>query len=204
MIEFENLGFVYDGKVLFEHFSDTIQNGEKVVISGASGTGKSTLLSSIAGFVLPEEGVIRVDGLSVEGKNLSAIRSKLAWVPQEFALPYQDAGELIDTLFHLKINREQVPDRDQVLSVFAELGLPEEIYRKKMIEISGGQRQRVMIAVAALLNKGIILLDEPTSALDAGSVDGVIRYLKGMKDKTLVAVSHDRAFTEAFDRVIKL
>lgn len=204
MVEFEDLRFIYDGKILFEHFTETIRTGEKVVFSGVSGTGKSTLLNSIAGFVVPDAGEIRVDGLAVKEKNLSAIRAQMAWVPQDFTLPYQDVNDLFEVIFQLKANREMKPSKEQVLSVFSELGLSEEIYGKRLVEISGGQRQRVMLAVSVLLNKKMILLDEPTSALDAESVSGVVRFLKRTGGRTIVAVSHDAGFTNAFDRVIRL
>ena len=55
--------------------------------------------------------------------------------------------------------------------LFDELGLDKELYQKRVGEISGGQRQRIMIAVAAMLEKPLIIVDEPTSALDAGSTD---------------------------------
>lgn len=203
MIEFKDLKFVFDGKILFRHFSEIIHTGEKIVIAGPSGCGKSTLLSCIAGFVVPDQGQVIVDGMPVDEYNLPAIRNSLAWVPQEFALPYQSVREMINAIFHLKANRAKMPDKQKVLDVFRQLGLSEELYDKRLVEISGGQRQRVMLTIAVLLDKKIILLDEPTSALDAAAVDEVIVFFKKMKDKTIVAVSHDPRFIDAFDRVIR-
>ena len=62
MIEFDNITFIYDNKPLMQHFSCCISSGEKVVLYGPSGHGKSTLLASVAGFVLPDEGSIRING----------------------------------------------------------------------------------------------------------------------------------------------
>lgn len=204
MILFQDLSFIYDGKILFEHFSEVIQTGEKVVIGGASGSGKSTLLSCVAGFVSPGQGCVQVDDLLVDEHHLAVIREKLAWVPQEFSLPYQGVDEMVATIFHLKTNRKKMPSEQQILSAFAALGLSPEMYRKRLAEISGGQRQRVMLAIAGLLDKEILLLDEPTSALDPAAVDNVVHFLKEMKGKTVLAVSHDAKFINAFDRVIRL
>lgn len=204
MIEFENVTFTYDGKTLFERLNVCIPDGEKVVVAGPSGTGKSTFLSCIPGFARPVGGEIRVDGLPVEEKNISTIRSLIAWVPQEFTLPYEYVNEMVDAIFSLRANRKCKPSAEAVAAVFARLGLAPGLYRKRLTETSGGQRQRIMLGIAALLDKKILLLDEPTSALDHESVAQVIGFLKEMKGKTVVAVSHDAQFIGAFDREIRL
>lgn len=204
MIEFENVTFVYDGKTLFERLNISISAGEKVVVAGPSGGGKSTLLNCIMGFTEPSGGVVRVDGLPVRESTIPGIRSLIAWVPQEFTLPYEYVNEMVDAIFSLRANRRRKPGEGEVVAVFARLGLTPEIYRKRLAEISGGQRQRIMLGIAALLDKEILLLDEPTSALDRESVLQVIGFLKGMTGKTVVAVSHDAQFIGAFDRIIRM
>ena len=85
---------------------------------------------------------------------------------------------------------------------FDELGLEHELYFKRVNEVSGGQRQRIMLMITALLNKKIVLLDEPTSALDPDSISLIIDYIHAMRETTVVMVSHDTRFIEAFDRKI--
>ena len=68
--------------------------------------------------------------------------------------------------FELKANKNNPFSKKMLFDCFAELGLDEELYNKRVGEVSGGQRQRIMIAVAALLKKPLIIVDEPTSALD--------------------------------------
>lgn len=204
MIEICDLKIVYDNKVLFEHFSESIASGAKVVITGASGTGKSTLLGCIAGFIRPYSGEVKIKDTPLTEKTVAALRTQMAWVPQEFTLPYANVREMVGAIFHLKVNKAKTPTKEQVTTVFLKLGLLPEIYEKKSTEISGGQRQRVMLAIALLLDKEILLLDEPTSALDAVSVGLVADCLRGMKDKTIVSVSHDDRFISCFDKVIKL
>lgn len=153
MIEFDNITFIYDNKPLMQHFSCCISSGEKVVLYGPSGHGKSTLLASVAGFVLPDEGSIRINGKILDSVAIQQIRRITAWLPQEFTLPFETVEELIAAPFRLKINQPSRPTRETILNHFARLGLEPELYEKRSIEISGGQRQRIMLMITALLNK---------------------------------------------------
>lgn len=202
MIEFDNLTFIYDNKPLMQHFTCCIARGEKVVLYGPSGHGKSTLLASVPGFVLPDEGTIRIDGRTLDASTVQQVRRRTAWLPQEFTLPYDTVKEMIEAPFGLRINQAQKPSRATVLEHFARLGLEAELYDKRSIEISGGQRQRIMLLVAALLKKEIVLLDEPTSALDPDSIARVVDYIRSWHEATVLMVSHDDRFTDAFDRKI--
>ena len=101
MIEFDNITFIYDNKPLMQHFSCCISSGEKVVLYGPSGHGKSTLLASVAGFVLPDEGSIRINGKILDSAAIQQIRRITAWLPQEFTLPFETVEELIAAPFRL-------------------------------------------------------------------------------------------------------
>ncbi len=202
MITFDNLTFIYDNKPLMRHFSCRIGAGEKAVLYGPSGHGKSTLLASVAGFVQPDEGTIYIDGKSLDSATATQVRKRMAWLPQEFTLPFDTVNELIDEPFKLRINQANAPTRETILAHFELLGLAPELYDKRVVEISGGQRQRIMIMIAVLLRKPLILLDEPTSALDPDSIEKVIHYLKSLPETTLLMVSHDTRFIDAFDRKI--
>ena len=89
---------------------------------------------------------------------------------------------------------------------FDELGLEHELYFKRVNEVSGGQRQRIMLAVAALLNKPLIVIDEPTSALDTGSTDKVLAFFRRQAEKgaAVFAVSHDKDFASGCHYLIEL
>ena len=202
MIEFNNITFIYDNKPLMQHFSCCISSGEKVVLYGPSGHGKSTLLASVAGFVLPDKGSIRINGKILDSVAIQQIRRQTAWLPQEFTLPFESVEELIAAPFRLKINQPSKPTKETILNHFTRLGLEPELYEKRSIEISGGQRQRIMLMITALLNKKIVLLDEPTSALDHDSISLIIDYIHAKRETTVEMVSHDTRFIEAFDRKI--
>lgn len=202
MIEFDNLTFIYDNKPLMQHFTCCIARGEKAVLYGPSGHGKSTLLASVAGFVVPDEGCIRIDGRTLDTSTVQQVRRHTAWLPQEFTLPYDTVKEMIEAPFELRINQAMKPSRTTVLEHFARLGLETELYDKRSIEISGGQRQRIMLLIAALLQKEIVLLDEPTSALDPDSIARVIDYIRTWHEATVLMVSHDNRLIDSFDRKI--
>jgi ABC-type antimicrobial peptide transport system, ATPase component len=204
MIQFENITISFNGKNIIRNFSTQIKEGEKICFVGESGSGKSTLLNAILGFVIPEEGEIRIDQQTITAHSIHSIREKTAFLPQDISFPFQTVKELLLSPFSFKANRKKIVSDEKILSVFAQLNLEEEILHKKLNEISGGQKQRVLLSLVALLDKPIILLDEPTSALDASSVDLVIRFLKEMTDKTVVIVTHDHRFAEVFDRIIPI
>ena len=135
MIEFDNITFIYDNKPLMQHFSCCISSGEKVVLYGPSGHGKSTLLASVAGFVLPDEGSVRINGKILDSVAIQQIRRITAWLPQEFTLPFETVEELIAAPFRLKINQPSRPTKETILNHFARLGLEPELYEKRSIEI---------------------------------------------------------------------
>lgn len=88
------------------------------------------------------------------------------------------------------------------------LSLPVEIQKKADYgnEVSGGQRQRIMLAVAAMLDKPLIIIDEPTSALDSGTTDKVLSFFRRQAEKgaAVLAVSHDKDFASGCHYVIEL
>jgi len=204
MIQFENITISFNDKTVISDFSTQIKEGEKICFVGESGSGKSTLLHAILGFVAPEQGSIRIYNEAVSAYSIQSIREKMAFLPQDISFPYQTVKDLILSPFSFKANRKTVISDPKILAIFTQLNLEAEILHKKLNEISGGQKQRVLLSMVALLDKPIILLDEPTSALDPGSVDLVIRFLKKMTDKTIIVVTHDARFAEAFDRIIPI
>lgn len=90
---------------------------------------------------------------------------------------------MVSLPFELKVNRSVPFSEERLFMCFDELGLEHELYFKRVNEVSGGQRQRIMLAVAALLNKPLIVIDEPTSALDTGSTTKYWLFSDGRQKK---------------------
>ena len=200
MIQFNNTYFIYDEKPLISGFSVNIARGEKVVIYGPSGSGKSTLVHAILGFVQTEQGEITVNNLPISPDSINEIRQLTSWLPQDISLPYNSVRDMILAPFEFKANHSRKPSDQEILAEFDKLKLEHNLLEKDITEISGGQKQRILLLTTVLLRKPILLLDEPTSALDAQSVDLVINYLKSLTDTTIIAISHDEKFINAFDR----
>ena len=200
MIQFNNTYFIYDEKPLISGFSVNIARGEKVVIYGPSGSGKSTLVHAILGFVQAEQGEIIVNNLPISPDSINEIRQLTSWLPQDISLPYNSVRDMILAPFEFKANHSRKPSDQEILTEFDKLKLEHNLLEKGITEISGGQKQRILLLTTVLLRKPILLLDEPTSALDAQSVDLVINYLKSLTDTTIIAISHDEKFINAFDR----
>ena len=200
MIQFNNTYFEYDEKPLISGFSVNIARGEKVVIYGPSGSGKSTLVHAILGFVQAEQGEIIVNNLPISSDSINEIRQLTSWLPQDISLPYNSVRDMILAPFEFKANHSRKPSDQEILAEFDKLKLEHNLLEKGITEISGGQKQRILLLTTVLLRKPILLLDEPTSALDAQSVDLVINYLKSLTDTTIIAISHDEKFINAFDR----
>ena len=200
MIQFNNTYFIYDEKPLISGFSVNIARGEKVIIYGPSGSGKSTLVHAILGFVQAEQGEIIVNNLPISPDSINEIRQLTSWLPQDISLPYNSVRDMILAPFEFKANHSRKPSDQEILAEFDKLKLEHNLLEKGITEISGGQKQRILLLTTVLLRKPILLLDEPTSALDAQSVDLVINYLKSLTDITIIAISHDEKFINAFDR----
>lgn len=213
MIDIKNASIAYGKQILFSRLSFQVEKGKMACITGESGTGKSSLLNAVMGFVPLREGQILIGGTVLSANTIQTLRGRIAWVPQELALPAEWVSEMVSIPFELKLNKrtclvsdKNCPLRERLMEAFVALGLEPELYDKRVNEISGGQRQRIMIAVASLLGKELLIIDEPTSALDPTSVDRVIHYLHRLQLKgvTILAVSHDSRFITACDTVLTI
>jgi len=206
MITIENLRISYGSKELFEPLSLHIPKGELVCISGISGSGKSSLLKSILGFVPLIEGTITIGGILLSEKTVNALRKRVSWLPQELALPMEWTSEMVQLPFDLKSHRDTPYIYSELQELMERLGLSENLLKKRVTEISGGERQRLMIAVSILLKPEVLLVDEPTSALDAEATKQVLSLFHEVTKKgtTILAVSHDPKFISDCNQVVNL
>ena len=206
MLHINNACIAFGTEVLFSGFEMKLEKGETACIVGQSGCGKTYLLNAVMGFVPLYEGTIKVGGTLLDKSTIDLVRRQIAWIPQELALPFEWVKEMVSLPFELKVNRSVPFSEERLFMCFDELGLEHELYFKRVNEVSGGQRQRIMLAVAALLNKPLIVIDEPTSALDTGSTDKVLAFFRRQAEKgaAVLAVSHDKDFASGCHYLIEL
>ena len=206
MLHINNACVAFGSEVLFSKFNLHLEKGETACIVGQSGCGKTSVLNAVMGFIPLKEGTIKVGETLLDKSTIDIIRRQIAWIPQELALPFEWVKEMVSLPFYLKVNRSIPFSEERLFACFNELGLEHELYFKRVNEVSGGQRQRIMLAVAAMLNKPLIIIDEPTSALDADSTDKVLTFFRQQAEKgaAVLAVSHDKDFASGCHYVIEL
>ena len=206
MLHINNACIAFGTEVLFSGLNLNLERGETACIVGQSGCGKTSLLNAVMGFVPLKEGTIKVGDTLLDKSTIDIVRRQIAWIPQELALPFEWVKEMVALPFDLKINRSAPFSEERLYDYFDELGLEHDLYAKRVNEVSGGQRQRIMLAVAAMLNKPLIIIDEPTSALDAGSTDKVLAFFRRQAEKgaAVLAVSHDKDFASGCHYLIEL
>ena len=203
ILELRGITVSYGDHTVISNFSMHLERGELVAVTGVSGSGKTSLIRAILGFVPIEQGEILVDGIPV---NAVEVRKHTAYLPQDLSFPCEWVDEVLRMPFSFRNNKDRKITEEQWLDCFGRLGLEDGIMKTRLNELSGGQRQRMMLAIASMLDKDIIILDEPTSALDAASVNLVTEYIKELstRGKSVISVTHDNVFAAACDKVIEI
>ncbi|EEM69065.1 MULTISPECIES: ABC transporter ATP-binding protein [Bacillus cereus group] len=206
-IDFKDINFSYnsDQRVL-DNFNLKIKKGERVVIVGKSGIGKTTIFKLLMRAYDPENGTICLNGKPINQVPLSSLRNFIGYVPQE---TYLFGSSVFD---NIKFANPEATD-EQVLEA-AKLANAHEfisqlplgyktLLGERGIKLSGGQKQRVALARMFLKNPKLILLDEATSALDNTSETEVYSSLnKFSAEKTIIAIAHRISSIKNFDRIV--
>ncbi|TVQ13601.1 MAG: ATP-binding cassette domain-containing protein, partial [Bacteroidetes bacterium] len=189
-------GLAIEGKVLFDNLSVEVPAGGRLLIKGPSGTGKTTLLRMLLGFVLPDKGDVLIDGEKLTVHNVWQLRQKMAYVSQDIQLGMGTAEGFAKEILGFRNNRFLSYDRGKVKTLLDDFQLDKETLDKKLEDLSGGELQRFTIIVTLLLDRKIFLLDEVTSALDQPLKELIADYFSNLKDKTLIISSHDAVWHE--------
>lgn len=205
-IEFENVGFNYNKRKLFEKFSLKINPGEKVALVGHSGSGKTTLVRLLYRFYDVGAGKIKVDGKDIRDFKQESLRSELSIVPQEAVL-------FDDTIYNNVAFSKPDATRAEVLQAikFAQLDkiirqFPHKentIVGERGVRLSGGEKQRVSIARAILANKRVLVLDEATSSLDSRTEHDIQKDLQQlMRGRTSIIIAHRLSTIMSADKIV--
>lgn len=207
MIQTINLNKKFGSLHVLKDISETINDGEVVVIIGPSGSGKSTFLRCLNLLEEPTSGEILLDGVNITDKSndINKQREKMGMVFQQFNLfPHKTVMENI-TLAPIQVKGMSKADAEEIgRRLLKRIGLEEKADAYPN-QLSGGQKQRIAIIRALAMNPEVMLFDEPTSALDPEMVGEVLEVMKELarEGMTMVVVTHEMGFAkEVGDRVI--
>jgi putative spermidine/putrescine transport system ATP-binding protein len=188
----ESLSVSYGAAPVLRDVSLDVQRGELVALLGSSGCGKTTLLRSIAGFVTPDAGAIKVEGRDILG--LPPEKRDTAMMFQSYALwPHMTVADNIAYGLRMRAWKKNAIARrvDEMLSLLQLVGFGP----RPVTQLSGGQRQRVALGRALAVDPRLLLLDEPMSNLDYKVRIELRHELRALQQRigiTAVYVTHDR------------
>ncbi|ERJ91698.1 amino acid ABC transporter ATP-binding protein [Treponema lecithinolyticum] len=207
MIEVKDLTKDFGSLHVLNGITETIRQGEKVVIIGPSGSGKSTFLRCLNLLEFPSGGSIRFEGIELTDKkvDIDAVRRKMGMVFQHFNLfPHLTVLQniMLAPVTQKLATKEQA--RSKAMALLERIGLADkaDVYPSR---ISGGQKQRIAIVRSLAMNPDVMLFDEPTSALDPEMVGEVLALMKELAGEgmTMAVVTHEMGFAkEVADTVL--
>ena len=185
LLDVKNLSRKVSDNWIWENISFELSAGQRLALSGTSGSGKSMLLRTLAGLDVlekgpsSEEGSISFSGKSITEWKMPKYRTRIGYVPQHPAFPDETVEECFKRVFTLKANQNKFYDREKILLWLEQFSRPDtgknnsnkgdftELLNRPARELSGGEAQVVAILRALQLDPQVLLLDEPTASMDA-------------------------------------
>jgi putative spermidine/putrescine transport system ATP-binding protein len=194
LVRFEGLQKSYDGETLVvKDLNLTISRGEFLTLLGPSGSGKTTTLMMLAGFEVPTDGHIYLDGQPIE--RLPPHKRNIGMVFQNYALfPHMSVEENVAFPLNVRrIGKAETAERVARALDMVQLGA---LGKRRPAQLSGGQQQRVALARALVFEPKLVLMDEPLGALDKQLREQMQLEIKHLHERlgiTVVYVTHDQA-----------
>jgi len=209
-IEFDNVRFIYPdtGIEALKNISFELQPGERMAIIGRTGSGKTTIADLLLRMYDITEGDIFIDNKNIQEYNLSSLRKKMGYVPQDSFL-FSDTVAANIAFGTNDADLKKVKEFSKYSAVYQEImGLSdgfETVVGERGVTLSGGQKQRISIARALIKEPDIIILDDCLSAVDAATEQTILGYLNGaLADKTTIIITHRIYSSLQFDKIIVL
>ena len=208
-IEFQDVSFEYEpGVPVLSHINLSVAPGEKLAIVGATGAGKSTLISLVLRFYDPVAGVVLIDGEDIRSFLLQSVREQISLVLQDSLLFRGTIRE------NIVFGRTSACD-EEIIAAAVTANADEFIRRlpdgyespvgERGTTLSGGQKQRIAIARAVLRDAPVLILDEPTSGLDAVAERTVVDALeRAAARRTTLIIAHRLSTVRLADRIVVL
>jgi putative ABC transport system ATP-binding protein len=183
------------GRWLLRRASLALRIGDRVVLSGASGSGKTVLLRALSLLDPAQEGEVRWRGQAISNRDVPAFRSRACYVQQRPAFTEATVEASLRAPFALRQHRQRSFDRDRALELLRRFDRRADALELETDDLSGGERQIVALVRALLLEPQVLLLDEPTASLDPAAADAAVSLLDSWIDESsaeraLLLVSH--------------
>jgi putative ABC transport system ATP-binding protein len=191
MLKFESIEIKFENKILLSNFNYEIKKNDKIYLDGKSGTGKSSFLKMICGFVVPNSGKIYYNNEEVNSSNIRDFRKKISYISQGVDLPDKVVNDYINEIRFYSNNRTLFFEEKILHEYLYQFDLSENILSKNIKELSGGEKQRLSFIIAISLDRDILLLDEVSSGLDEDLKLKLVDFV-GKLEKTVLIVSHDK------------
>ncbi len=207
-IEFRNLTFGYNGKPIFKKLNLHIPAGRTVAIVGATGSGKSTLVSLIPRLYDAPEGSLLLDGVPIRQIPLQALREHIGFVPQETFLFSESVRENI-RFGALGAREEEIERAAEISNILPDVrGFPrgfDTMVGERGLTLSGGQKQRTAISRAVIRDPRILILDDALSNVDTYTEENILRHLtEVMAGRTTLLISHRVSTIRNADEIVVL
>jgi ATP-binding cassette subfamily B protein len=196
------------GNPLLQDIHLTVEEGERMVVVGRTGSGKTILCNLVARILEPRQGYLFFDGIEIHEIPLEVLRKSVGYVPQDTFLFLDTIRENI-AFGKLDATDKEIEEAARLAQIYDEImefpGGTNTVIGEKGITLSGGQRQRIAIARAILMNPPIFILDDALSSVDIQTEERILEGLeKFLQGKTSILITHRIAPLRRADRIIVL
>lgn len=192
VIRFENISVKFNDSYLLENLNFTVERGDKVLIYGESGIGKTTVFRLLLGFEQPAAGTIYVGNKKLDACSAWDLRKNVAYVSQDLDIGSGTVLQVIRGTLSFKVNSSIIVDEKKIEKYLEFFRMKSNILHEPYEKLSGGEKQRIAMVIALLLERSIFFLDEVTSSLDEELKEKVIQYFMQNSNWTVLSISHDR------------
>jgi len=210
-IHFNKVGFVYPHSGIhgLSNFELTIKAGQKVLVLGKTGAGKTSIAQLLTRMYETNEGSISIDGVNVNQINVQQLRREIGYVQQDVFLFSDSVENNIRFGLTNLVGKEEIYKAAEAAHVLNEINsLPKQfdtLVGERGTTLSGGQKQRVAIARSLIKNPSIYIFDDCLSAVDANTEQAILFNLQAyIKVKTAIFITHRIFFSMHFDLIIYL